>query len=75
MNSDLKQILKDHVDLKGRFDTENSVLTDSLSFEYEDSGFRANAGVTFELAVVRLKVDYAFQEYETLTIGFGISIR
>jgi len=64
-----------NVDLLGRFETENSVLTDPLSFEYEDSGFRANAGLTLELAVIRLNVDYAFQEYNTLTVGFGISIR
>lgn len=64
-----------NVTLKGTFETENSTLTDPVDFDVQTSGFRANAGLTLELAVIRINAEYAFQEYNTLTVGFGISIR
>lgn len=64
-----------NVQLKGSYDTDNGTLVDPLNFEYTNSGFRANAGLTFELAVIRINAEYAFQEYDTFTVGFGLSIR
>lgn len=59
----------------GDYETETSVLTDPINFEYEDSGFRANAGLRIKLAFFTLTGEYAFQEYDTYTVGFGFSFR
>lgn len=63
------------VSLKGSYETETTTLVDPISFDVQNSGLRANAGITLELAAIRLNAEYAFQEYNTLTVGFGISIR
>lgn len=51
-------------------------LTDpckDLSFPVK--GTRATAGVQLKLAVVTFHADYTLQEYNTLTVGVGISVR
>lgn len=64
------------VTLKGNYtDRNDRVYTDPLKLQYEDSGFRANLGLMIELAVVRFSGEYAIQEYNSVTLGFGISIR
>jgi len=64
-----------NVKLKGTYETENGDLVDPIDFGYEDNGFRANVGLTLHLAIIRINAEYAFQEYDTVTVGFGISIR
>lgn len=63
------------VNLKGTYSTENGDLVDPINFEYEDAGIRANVGLTMDLFIFKFNAEYAFQEYNTLTVGFGLSIR
>lgn len=64
------------VSMLGTYNLDNgNTVVDPINFTYENSGFRANVGLTLHLAIFNFNADYAFQEYETLTVGFGISIR
>lgn len=59
----------------GNFDTETGTLTDPIDFDYEGSGFRANAGLRIKLAILTITGEYAFQEYDTYTVGIGFTFR
>jgi len=50
-------------------------LTDPVSISNSTSGPRVTAGMRLKFAVFTLHGDYTFQKYNTLTVGFGISVR
>lgn len=51
-------------------------LTDPVkAMDFPSSGARATAGVMLKLAVITLHADYTLQEYNTLTVGLGVSVR
>lgn len=64
-----------NVALKGRYETESSTLVDPIQFDYQNNGFRANVGLRIRFAVITFTGEYAFQEYETLSVGMGVTIR
>ncbi len=61
--------------LNGTFNTESETLTDPIAFNYANSGMRANVGLRLKLLFLTLHGEYALQEFNTLTVGVGISVR
>lgn len=63
--------------LKGTYDIESGTapLVDPVNFDFSASGARANIGARLKLLVLTLHGEYAIQEYNTLTLGVGISVR
>ncbi|HQQ96720.1 MAG TPA: hypothetical protein PLX35_05625 [Cyclobacteriaceae bacterium] len=62
---------------KGTFDSgaPGVTLVDPVSISSSTSGARFTAGMRLKLAVFTFHGDYTFQKYNTLTVGFGISVR
>lgn len=50
-------------------------MTDPVSISSSVNGPRATVGARLKLAVFTLHGDYTFQRYNTITLGFGISVR
>ena len=50
-------------------------VEDPVSLEFPLNGFRATAGLRLKFAIFTLHADYTLQEYNTLTVGFGFSVR
>jgi hypothetical protein len=61
--------------LKGDYATESETFTDPIDLSYENSGVRANVGLRLRLAFFNLFGEYAFQEFNTITVGIGFSFR
>lgn len=60
----------------GTYDAGQGVtLTDPVNISASVSGPRFTAGMRLKFAVFTLHGDYTFQRYNTLTLGFGISVR
>jgi len=55
--------------------TIDPLLIDPITMNFTSGGPRATAGFRLKLAVITLHADYTFQEYNTLTVGFGIYVR
>ena len=55
--------------------TTGATLVDPVSLSSSISGPRATAGLRLKLAIFTLHGDYTFQRYNTLTVGFGFSVR
>jgi len=53
----------------------NSVLKDPFGVKYKNSSFRATAGMRLKLGPIYLNGDYSFQEYSTLSVGLGVTVR
>lgn len=51
------------------------VLTDPINQTFDSSGARATLGMRLKLAIVTLHADYTVQQYNTLSVGFGFSVR
>ncbi len=52
-----------------------ATMTDPINITSSVSGPRMTAGLRLKLAVFTLHGDYTFQRYNTITVGFGISVR
>ena len=50
-------------------------ITDPVDANFPLSGGRATVGIRLKLAVFTFHSDYTFQKYNTITAGFGISVR
>ena len=61
--------------LRGTYDTESAVLTDPINFEYSSGSAKFNVGARMKLLILTLHAEYAFQKYNTLTVGLGFSVR
>lgn len=61
--------------LKGDYTTETSTFTDPINFNFSNSGLRANVGFRLRLLIFNISGEYAIQEYNTYTIGFGLGFR
>jgi len=55
--------------------TSGQTFTDPINITSSVSGPRFTAGMRLKLAVFTLHGDYTFQRYNTITLGFGISVR
>lgn len=51
------------------------VLVDPLDLDINDGGFRSSLGIRVKLLTMTAHVEYAFQSYNTVTMGVGISVR
>lgn len=59
----------------GTYTTETTSFTNPISLNYKQGGLRTNVGVRLKLLFLTITGEYAFQEYNTMSIGAGISIR
>lgn len=59
----------------GTYTTETSSFTDPISLNYKNNGLRTNVGVRLKLLFLTLTGEYAFQEYNTMSVGVGFSFR
>jgi len=55
--------------------TTDITLVDPVNISTSISGPRFTAGMRLKLAVFTFHGDYTFQRYNTITVGFGISVR
>jgi len=61
--------------LRDDFGAVEETITDPIGIEVKESGPRMTAGMRLKLAIVTLHADYTIQKYNTLTVGFGFSVR
>lgn len=62
--------------MKGSYEVvPGQILTDPISLSYRNNGFRLNAGMRILLGVFYIYGDYTLQEYNTVTAGFGFSVK
>lgn len=59
----------------GTYTTETSTFTNPISLNYKNGGLRTNVGVRLKLLFLTLTGEYAFQEYNTMSVGLGFSFR
>jgi len=50
-------------------------VIDPLSLEWEKKSISGNAGLSFNLAGIKLFADYTYQEYNSLTVGISVNVR
>jgi hypothetical protein len=50
-------------------------VSDPINIEANNGSFKATLGARLNLAIFKIFVDYSFQEYNTLSAGFAISVR
>lgn len=55
--------------------TVNEAITDPINLSFAANGMRATLGTRLNLGVFKIFADYTFQEYDTATLGFSISVR
>jgi hypothetical protein len=69
--------IKTTADVTGSYDIFDTgvAISDPVSLSFKNSGFRATAGMRLKLAVIYLTTDYTLQEYSTLSVGLGITVR
>lgn len=60
--------------LRGTYD-ELPGEVDPINFVYSNTGMRANVGARLKLLIFTFHAEYALQKYNTLTLGFGLSVR
>ena len=51
------------------------VLTNPVDQSFDSSGPRGTLGMRLKLAIVTIHADYTIQQYNTLSLGFGFSVR
>lgn len=51
------------------------ILEDPVNQNFDSSGARATIGARLKLLILTLHADYTIQQYNTLTLGVGLSIR
>ncbi len=51
------------------------ILKDPIKNDFASSGARATVGARLKLLILTLHADYTIQEYNTLTLGVGLSVR
>lgn len=51
------------------------IFTDPVSMSFKNKSFRLTGGVRLNLGPIYLKGDYTLQEYSTLSIGLGATVR
>ncbi|MDH3710737.1 MAG: hypothetical protein OER04_12650 [Cyclobacteriaceae bacterium] len=66
VNSDL--------DVLGNYQVDSEVITDPISESFSYSGMKLTAGFRLKLAIVSLHADYSLSDYNTLTVGLGLSV-
>ena len=66
-----------NTDMKGTYDVPglSEPIENPISLSYNNKGFRLNAGMRILLGVFYLYGDYTLQEYNTVTAGFGFSVK
>lgn len=62
-------------DMLGDYTTETSTFTDPISLNYKKGGMRANVGLRLKLLFLTLTGEYSIAQYNSLSVGAGISIR
>lgn len=65
------------VNMKGSYEIPdiNETFKNPISLGYKSEGFRLNVGMRLLLGVFYLYGDYTLQEYNTVTAGFGFSVK
>ncbi len=75
--------VKSSFDLKGDFtvydfsggSTVSTIITNPLSLNYNHEGLDYNVGLRLKLMFLTLHADYTFSDYQSLTVGVGLSFR
>jgi hypothetical protein len=58
------------------YDNDTQVtFTDPVSLEFKNNSFRLTAGVRFKFGPIYLNGDYSFQEFNTVSVGLGVTVR
>lgn len=68
-------VVKSNFDMTGTYVTNAGTFTDPLSIEASASGPRMTLGARLQLAILTLHADYTLQQFNTLTVGLGFSVR
>jgi hypothetical protein len=62
------------LDVLGTYEVDSAVLEDPISESFDFSGIKLTAGARLKLAIITLHADYSLNDYNALTVGFGINI-
>jgi hypothetical protein len=66
------------VDMLGSYvvpEAGSTALKDPFGAKYKNNSFRATVGMRLKLGPIYLNGDYSLQEYSTLSVGLGVSVR
>ena len=66
--------VKSNLDVLGNYQVDSEVITDPISESFSYSGMKLTAGFRLKLAIVSLHADYSLSDYNTLTVGLGLSV-
>ncbi|ELR70386.1 hypothetical protein C900_03740 [Fulvivirga imtechensis AK7] len=55
--------------------TETEIIENPVDLSFKSGGPRLTAGMRIKLAILTLHADYTLQQYKTLTVGVGFSVR
>ncbi|MGK7390012.1 MAG: DUF6588 family protein [Candidatus Cyclobacteriaceae bacterium M2_1C_046] len=64
-----------NIDTDGNGDADFTLTDPVKNMDFPSGGARATAGAQLKLAAITLHADYTLQEYNTLTVGLGVSLR
>lgn len=73
-------IVNTNVDVKGQYDVVPNtggafVLTDPVTIDFKNNSVRLTLGMRLQFGPVFFNGDYTFQKYNTLSVGFGFTVR
>ncbi len=70
-------LVNSNANMKGTYEVPGlpEPIKDPISLSYNNQGFRLNVGMRILLGVFYLYGDYTLQEYNTVTAGFGFSVK
>lgn len=70
--------VKSKADVTGTYDLFNDgsvILTDPVSLDFKNNSMRLTGGMRLKMAIFYLSADYTLQEYNTVSVGFGVSVK
>jgi len=57
------------------FDDGTLILNNPVSLDFKNNSFRLTGGMRLKMAIFYLSADYTLQEYSTVSVGFGVSVK
>lgn len=57
------------------FDDGTLILTDPVNLDFKNNSFRLTGGMRLKMSIFYLSADYTLQEYSTVSVGFGVSVK
>jgi len=70
--------VKSSADVTGTYDIFNDgsiILSDPVNLDFKNNSMRLTGGMRLKMAIFYLSADYTLQEYSTVSVGFGVTVK